>query len=83
MINSLPRWKHDCEVCRFLGTMDNYDLYHHPGNLPVVIARFGDDGASYHAALGISTNPQIIEARKRAKMLKLPLYNGRTDEYGT
>lgn len=53
-----PRYTHDCDLwgpsnpdnaCRFLGRMDEFDLYIHPrdyGHVEV-IARYGDDGPEY------------------------------------
>jgi len=60
-----PTFKHDCEQCRFLGTLripnpinlkdSTWDLYAcystHSGNLNTVLARFGNDGPDYISGL--------------------------------
>lgn len=56
----MPQFKHDCERCEFLASINlpswelnkmseqTFDLYHCPGTLGgSVIARFGDDGPEY------------------------------------
>ena len=43
-----PRYRHDCDVCKFLGIFKDYDLYFCPqGGEPTVIARYSSDGPDY------------------------------------
>lgn len=45
-----PRYTHDCARCRFLGSVDKYDLYVCPEGTPgqlTGIARYGNDGPEY------------------------------------
>jgi len=50
-----PTWTHDCQTCRFLGTVarerGDVDLYahYHPSSSPTLIARFGNDGSDYES----------------------------------
>lgn len=49
-----PKYRHDCERCEFLGTIEGCDLYfagtnHH--GYPTVIARFGDYSSEYVSGL--------------------------------
>ena len=39
------RYKHDCDTCTFLGTIDKYDVYNCKEDS--IIARYGSDGAEY------------------------------------
>lgn len=44
-----PRYTHDCEICKFLGTHDEYDLYvcvDAQGSSSLV-ARYGDEPDEY------------------------------------
>ena len=43
-----PKYKHDCESCRFLGTFFEFDVYlcHQS-----IIARYGDDGPEYASSM--------------------------------
>ena len=48
----MPKFKHDCDKCQFLGTEHNHDLYicasrMIPGLGPSVVARFGNEGPDY------------------------------------
>ena len=64
-----PRFVHDCDKCTFLGQFLEYDLYYCPqGNIPTVIARFGDEGWDYRSGMYCAEiDPVLKEARKRAK----------------
>jgi hypothetical protein len=66
-----PRFVHDCDQCKFLGTHDDnevtYDLYYcGQGGFPTVIARFGHEGPEYLSGLH-SCSPPLQEAKSRAK----------------
>lgn len=71
-----PRYKHDCDHCRFLGRHLNADLYfcecsngsRNPRYIvlsPTVIARFSDSGSDYVSGLD-NDAPCLVEARKRS-----------------
>ena len=62
------RYKHDCSRCKPLGTAAEYDLYFcsQTGNLPTVIARYGDEGHEYGSGLGMKSLPlRIAELKAR------------------
>jgi hypothetical protein len=64
-----PRYQHDCTACTYLGQYKEFDLYFCPqgGNIPTVIARYGNDGPEYQSGLvPASVLPELAEARKRA-----------------
>jgi hypothetical protein len=63
-----PQYKHDCKNCTFLGQMGVYDLYYCPqsGNIPTVIARYGDKDSQYKSGIG-SGDPDLQVAERRAK----------------
>lgn len=42
----LPRYNHDCGICRFVGQLGPYDCYTCGDS---VVMRFDDDGASYQS----------------------------------
>jgi len=73
MLNNIPRYKHDCTNCVFLGTYEDnmiYDLYvcATNGNMSTVIARYSSDGPDYFSGLEFSsTNNALKEALKRAE----------------
>jgi hypothetical protein len=48
----VPRFKHDCERCTFLGPMDDVDVYAcmQGGGLPTIILRSSDDPEDYQSA---------------------------------
>jgi hypothetical protein len=64
-MNEKPKFQHDCNVCKFLGTVvsDNltpgkpieYDLYYCVGGVPglsgTCLARFGNEGPDYTSSL--------------------------------
>ena len=46
-----PRHEHDCESCRFLGQLAQYDIYVCPqGGHPTIVARHGRDGEYFSGA---------------------------------
>lgn len=82
-----PQYKHDCDNCDFLGkyerdgniTDHNFDLYFcTQGDLPTVIARYGDEGSYYLSGLEIAkdkykTDPNhpLVAAMMVARSMKL------------
>lgn len=45
-----PLHTHDCDACKYLGTVDDYDLYWCPQRglgIPTLVARYGSDGPDY------------------------------------
>ena len=63
----MARYTHDCDVCKSLGVMDEFDLYFCPQvGMPTVIARFGDDGPDYESGLMAATDGPLKEAKTRA-----------------
>jgi len=62
-----PKFTHDCNCCRFLGTHEEQDLYYCHGNIPTVIARHSSDGPDYTSGLSFVNHIPILgEAAKRA-----------------
>ncbi|KKN39832.1 hypothetical protein LCGC14_0739440 [marine sediment metagenome] len=48
----IPKYKHDCKDCIFLGNYNNHDLYScWSGSSPTVVARYGNEGSDYHSGL--------------------------------
>ena len=65
--NTAPLFKHDCDTCTFLGTVDGHDLYCHAGDNPTVIARWSSDGPDYKSGIMfIPFSPLLGEAYRRA-----------------
>lgn len=58
------RFIHDCDKCKPLGMMGDFDLYYcdQTGNVPTVIARFGDDGPEYIS--GLNSGNSILKIAK-------------------
>lgn len=52
----MPKFKHDCTSCVYLGHFEDHDLYYCP-NDPTVIARFGDEGPDYGSGLPFAETP--------------------------
>lgn len=77
--DNIPKYKHDCARCRFLGHHDNADLYYCPAEIsgPTVIARFSDDGPNYQSGIyfAYGMNPLLTEARRRAVAQGLTSYD--------
>lgn len=71
-----PRYAHDCNRCKFLGRFDEFDLYHCEGLAAgsTVLARWSNDGADYQSGMN-SSLPALVEAQRRAALLKLPTCN--------
>jgi hypothetical protein len=64
-----PRYTHDCDRCKPLGTAAEYDLYFclQTGDFPTVIARYGNDGWEYTSGIGSGLLPLRI-AELKAKL---------------
>ena len=63
-MHTTPRYTHDCDQCRFLGQIDQYDLYFcERADEGSAIARYGNDGPEY-ASRGFMTQA-IAEQRAR------------------
>ncbi len=63
----MPRYKHYCENCTYLGVSADYDLYFcTQGGMPgmeTVVARYGDKGADYTSGICFAAvNPHIYRA---------------------
>ena len=58
-----PKFKHDCDTCRFLGRLDGRDCYIHenPTNLKTLVYRRSDDGPDYISSS--YTQDQLKELR--------------------
>lgn len=69
------RYKHDCDICQFLGTHEEYDLYYcWQGGDPTVVCRYGDDGPEYESGMFLWTDvPHYREAIRLAAQRLLPL----------
>ncbi len=62
----MARYEHDCDQCKPLGVLDEFDLYFcQQLGVPTVIARFGPDG-EYLSGLGAATDGPLKEAKTRA-----------------
>ena len=64
-----PTFKHDCEVCQYLGHFEDHDLYYcgAHGGMPTVIARWDGSGPEYTSGL------IIAKARDFKSMRTTPL----------
>ncbi len=63
-----PRFKHDCDICKYLGMYEEYDLYFCE-NEPTVIARYSSNGPDYMSGLMFATENRskpLYEAKKLA-----------------
>lgn len=63
------RFKHDCDICVFLGQFNEYDLYFCDAGFATVIARYGDDGPEYMSGMTFARNKEcmpLYEAKQRA-----------------
>jgi hypothetical protein len=48
MKNPIPRYKHDCKACQFIGCLQEFDIYACPqGGNPTIVARFSSKGPDY------------------------------------
>ena len=62
------RFTHDCDVCKYLGRYEEYDLYFCKDE-PTVVARFSSVGADYASGMAFATIgglEPLHEARQRA-----------------
>lgn len=80
----MPKFTHDCQECKFLGTISyqerTCDLYYHPATFGMqdssLIARYGNEEQNYTSGIGFaSTSPIIALAATRAMIL------GHMDQY--
>lgn len=50
-----PRFKHDCDSCKFLGNYEDYDLYFcEQGGDPTIVARYGNKGEQYQSGMSFA-----------------------------
>ena len=73
-MTDMPRFRHDCSRCHFLGHFDGRDLYTCLGaREKTVIARHADEGPQYASGMDFSygSNPWLTQARQRAQALGL------------
>lgn len=67
---SCPRYTHDCDLCRFLGTFNEFDLYTcTKSGYRTFIARHGDDGPAYTSGPGPFTD-ELREAMRRDGLVR-------------
>ncbi len=62
------RFVHDCDVCKYLGRHEEYDLYFCKTE-PTVIARFSGEGSKYMSGMAFATiggSKPLYEAKQRA-----------------
>jgi len=74
LIITAPRFRHDCERCRFLGIYDEFDLWVHPKDTegsPTVIARYGEDAEYVSGLVMIEHHHALQECYRRARYEKL------------
>jgi hypothetical protein len=77
-----PKFKHDCEVCIFLGHHDDYDLYYHPDMvMDTLIARFGDGGPEYASGIPFYGKSQAITKAGNLAVAAGLISRGRLSEY--
>ncbi len=73
-----PKYTHDCENCKFLGTHKDHDLYfcedEKDGFFDTVIARYGNEGSEYKSGMIFAKEGHILfETKKR--VLEMGLVN--------
>lgn len=62
-----PTHQHDCELCQYLGTYKNKDLYFHPSDYkPSVISRYGSEGWEYISGIDGSLDGSLRVAAEIA-----------------
>lgn len=68
MIDTFPRYEHDCNYCHFLGKHEDADLYACVGKNPTVIARTSDEGSDYTSGIAVALNGDtaLLEALRIA-----------------
>ena len=62
------RFTHDCDVCKYLGRYQEYDLYFCK-EAPTVVGRFSSKGADYTSGMAFATHEgsrPLYEAKQRA-----------------
>lgn len=76
-----PRYQHDCQNCRFMGSISKYDIWvcDHPTIGPSIIARYGNDGPQYasmcdHNRTTISKIKSEISGLTEAQVIVLAAY---------
>lgn len=58
---TIPLYEHDCEVCRFLGHFEDFDMYFCPQDgRPTVIVRDGNRPEHYISGLAFATQDQRL-----------------------
>ncbi len=68
-----PRFTHDCDVCKYLGRYEEYDLYFCKRE-PTVIGRFSSTGRDYTSGMCFAVpgvSKPLYEAKQRAIKLGL------------
>ncbi len=77
-----PKYTHDCENCKFLGTHQDHDLYFcdnlekdsESDFFSTVIARYGNEGSEYKSGMVFAKEGHILfEAKNR--VLEMGLVN--------
>lgn len=69
--SEIPRYKHDCDKCVYLGQHENYDLYYcEQSGLPTVICRWGNNGCDYHSGLYANYEESVTGYRLTIQMLQ-------------
>lgn len=68
MIDTFPRYEHNCDSCHFLGKHEDADLYACVGKNPTVIARTSDEGSDYTSGIAGALNGDaaLLEALRIA-----------------
>lgn len=64
----MPRYKHECKQCIFLGCKEQYDLYFCSVGVEgeTVIARYGNKGYEYLSGMAFSINEPLKTAKELA-----------------
>jgi hypothetical protein len=68
-MENVPKFKHDCGECVFLGIHNDHDLYYcFQSSTPTVIARYGSEGWDYKSGLVLADfDEELSMARDRAE----------------
>lgn len=85
MMNTFPRYEHDCESCYFLGQHEDADLYACcMGKTATVIARTSDEGSDYTSGIAGALNGDaaLLEALRIAHQRGLIGLVGRQSTFG-
>ncbi len=51
-----PKFDHNCDSCKYLGSDDEHDFYHCQSTIETVIARYGDNPPDYISGLLLAKN---------------------------